>query len=97
MHGGPKSKGTKAEKYFYNVSATFQCTSSNFKQIYLLGLLAKFADLGLVGKLRKSDFQGLLVQGNWISRLGDMRQNVQHVQSVADSAASRKGPPLIYL
>ena len=79
------------------MSATFQCTSRNFKQLYLLGLLAKLAALGLVGKLVKSAFQGLLVQVNWISRLGDMRQNVQHVQSVADSAASRKSPPLIYL
>ena len=77
--------------------ATFQCTSSNFKQLYILGLVATLAELGLVGILKKSAFQGLLVQVNWSSRLGDMRQNVQHVQSVADSAASRKSPPLIYL
>ena len=75
---------------------TFQCTRFNYNQIYLLGLLAKLAELGLVGKLVKSDFQGLLVQLNWISRLGDMRRNVQHVQSVADSAASRKSLPLTY-
>ena len=76
-HGGPKSRSTKAEKWFCFMSATFQISSLNFKQLYLLGLLAKLAELGLVGKLLKSAFRSLLVQVNWISRLRDIRQNVQ--------------------
>ena len=75
--GDHKVEVKKLKSAFFFMSATFQNTSFNFNQQYLLGLLAKLAARGLVGKLWKSYFRDLMWHAIWSSRLRDMRQKVQ--------------------
>ena len=79
------------------MSATFQCTWVNFKGLYLLGLTSKLAEIGLVGKPQMSAVTWLRFYVIWSSRLKDITQNVQRVQTGTVSAASRKWFPLTYL
>ena len=87
---------TKAEKCFMLLSATFQFTIVNFKQLYNLGFLLKLTETALDGKVRKSAFMWIKLAKIWSYRLGDIGQKVQHVQVGTLSTASGKWFQLTY-
>jgi len=69
----PKSKHTvKGE----SDTCHFQCTTSNFKQLYLLQFFPNSAPTGVVGKLGKSIFRWLKLEWIWSYCLEVVGQNV---------------------
>ena len=70
------------------LSATFQFTIVNIKQLSILGFLLNHSETDPDGKLRKSAFTWLMLGAIWSSLLGDIGQKVQHMQAKIVSAAS---------
>ena len=86
----------ESEKCFMLLTATFQFTKVNFKQLYLLGFSLKLSEIDLARKLWKSTFMWLELLAIWSYRLGDTGQKVQHMQTGAVSTTSRKRLQLTY-
>ena len=69
--GDQKAK-TKSEKCFMLLSATFQFTTVNFKQPYLIGFLLNLSETDPDIMPQKSTFKWLKLEAIWGNRLGDM-------------------------
>jgi len=91
---GGKKQCKKLKSALCFLSATFQFTTINFKQLYLLDFLLKLGKTNLARNLRKSDFTWIKLTAIWSYRLGDIGQKMQHVQARRDSAASEKKAPI---
>ena len=89
-----KKQKQKLKKCFMVLSALFQFTMANFKRLYLLDFWLNLREPYLLGKLKMSAFTWLKLHAIWNSRLGDIGQKVQHMQTGAVSAALGRRPQL---